>query len=54
MLQLYIKCGGEYVTAGSDAHDIKDLGADFEKVNNMIKGLGLKQVIFKQRKMVEI
>lgn len=54
LLQLYIKCGGEYVTAGSDAHDIKDLGADFEKVNNMIKGLGLKQVIFKQRKMVEI
>lgn len=54
LLQLYIKCGGEYVTVGSDAHDIKDLGADFEKADNLIKELGLKQVIFKQRKMVEL
>ena len=54
LLQLYIECGGKYVTVGSDAHEVKDLGVDFEKADRLIKELGLKKVIFKQRKRIGI
>ena len=30
LLEIYKACGGRYVTIGSDAHEVKDLGAEEE------------------------
>ena len=35
LLEIYKECGGIYVTVGSDAHEIEDIGAD----NNIAKKL---------------
>lgn len=42
ILKLYHELGGEIVTVGSDAHETKHLGYDFEKVPEILKSCGFK------------
>ena len=49
LLQIYKDCGGNYITIGSDAHEIKDLAADNEAAKELSKSLGLQEVIFINR-----
>lgn len=52
LLQLYKDCGGKYVTIGSDAHEIKDLGADNAIAQMLIKELSLQEVVYEGRKRI--
>ncbi len=52
LLEIYKDCGGKYVTLGSDAHEVKDLGADNDVAQKLIKDLGLHQVIYESRKRI--
>lgn len=52
LLQIYEDCGGNYITIGSDAHEVKDLAADNEAAKELSKSLGLQEVIFINRKRV--
>lgn len=54
VLRLYKDKGGEYVTVGSDAHIVEDLGADNSYAKNLIKQTLLSEVIFKQHKLIKI
>ncbi len=40
LLELYKKCGGEYITVGSDAHKAEHVGADVEKVFEKANTMG--------------
>jgi len=51
LLKLYKKRGGKYVTIGSDCHTEKNLGEGIEQAKKLMDEVGLKQVIFKKRKM---
>ncbi len=51
ILQIYKDNGGKYVTIGSDAHDVKDLGADNEAAKLLVQEMGLQEVVFQERKM---
>lgn len=50
LLEIYKECGGLYVTVGSDAHEIKDLGSDRHVAEKMIQKLSLQEVIYEKRK----
>lgn len=43
--------GGKYVTIGSDAHKIGDIGANFAEADKIAQACGLRPVFFKQRKI---
>ncbi|SHH52081.1 histidinol-phosphatase HisJ family protein [Thermosipho atlanticus] len=40
LLKIYKKLGGEFITIGSDAHRIEDVGQNVEKVAQMLKEIG--------------
>lgn len=42
ILKLYKELGGEIITVGSDAHEAKHLGYDFNKVPKILKSCGFK------------
>lgn len=50
ILSIYKDCGGKFVTIGSDAHSVHDLGADNEYAKALIKELDLVEVVFINRK----
>ena len=52
LLEIYADCGGRYVTIGSDAHEVKDVGADYEMAQKLVRELGLQQVVYEQRKQI--
>lgn len=52
LLEIYKDCGGKYVTIGSDAHEVKDLGADNEAAKKLVKESGLQEVLYKGRKRI--
>lgn len=47
----YKELGGKYVTIGSDAHNLSDIGKNFASAFTMVEQLDLQPVYFKQRKM---
>lgn len=53
ILSIYKALGGVYVTIGSDAHSAEELAADFPYARALIDSLGLKEVVFRQRKRME-
>lgn len=53
LLEIYKDCGGMYVTLGSDAHEVDDVGADIEIAHKLMEDLGLEEVIYEQRRMVK-
>lgn len=53
ILDLYYGAGGRYVTFGSDAHKEGALGACFDQAGALAAAAGLKQVYFRQHKMIE-
>lgn len=52
LLEIYKDCGGKYVTIGSDAHEVKDLGADMDAAESLMKDLSLQQVVYENRKRI--
>ena len=48
----YKELGGQYVTMGSDAHTIDQLGYKFDLAVDILNEIGLKPVYFKNRKMI--
>ncbi len=52
LLEIYKECGGMYVTVGSDAHKIEDIGADNDTAKKLIKEYGLQEVIYENRKRI--
>ncbi len=52
LLEIYKDCGGKYITIGSDAHRMQDMGAGYQQARNLALRCGLQEVIFKKRKMV--
>ena len=50
LLEIYKDCGGRYVTIGSDAHEVRDIGADNEIAQKLIRDFGLQEVVYEQRK----
>ncbi len=51
---LYKELGGRYVTTGSDAHYLKNIGFNFNLACDIIERIGLKPVYFKNRKITYI
>jgi histidinol-phosphatase (PHP family) len=47
----YNELGGKYVTIGSDAHRVEDIGKNFDVAKEIIECCQLKPVYFKSRKM---
>ena len=47
----YNQIGGKYVTIGSDAHNIEDIGKNFLLANRICEICNLKPVYFKNRKI---
>lgn len=47
----YKELGGKYITIGSDAHRLTDIGARFDIGWELIEQIGLQPVYFKERKM---
>jgi len=54
LLEIYKECGGKYVTIGSDAHEIKDIGADNDIAKMLIKDNALQEVIYEHRTQIPI
>ncbi len=55
IIKQYHKMGGEIITVGSDAHIPEDVGADFEKVKELLIEAGFRHYnIFRKRKPVDI
>lgn len=55
ILKLYHELGGEIITVGSDAHEPKHLGYEFEKVPEILKACGFKYYTeFENRRPVMI
>jgi histidinol-phosphatase (PHP family) len=54
LLRLYKNNGGTYVTIGSDAHSVEDLGANNNYAKDLIKQTLLSEVIFRQHKAFSI
>ena len=51
LLSFYYELGGRDITLGSDAHNAKDLGANFKEATEMLKAIGFKRyAIFESRK----
>ena len=49
LLEFYKNNGGRYVTIGSDAHLVEDIGADYMVAKELLKEVGLQEVIYRQR-----
>ena len=52
LLEIYKDCGGSYITIGSDSHEAKDLGTNYEEAQSLADKYSLKNVIFKERKLI--
>lgn len=52
LLEVYKDCGGAYVTVGSDAHEVKDIGADIDIAKELIKDFELQEVMYEHRKRI--
>lgn len=52
LLELYKSNGGQYITIGSDAHIVDDLAADYKIAKNLLEKVGLREVIYKNRKRI--
>ena len=50
LLEIYKANGGKYVTIGSDAHLVEDIGADYMTAKELLKKVGLQEVIYRKRK----
>ena len=50
LLALYKDCGGRYVTIGSDAHEVPDVGADGDSARELLCKYGLCEAVYEQRK----
>lgn len=50
LLEIYKANGGKYVTIGSDAHIVEDIGADYVAAKSLLEEVGLQEVIYRQRK----
>jgi histidinol-phosphatase (PHP family) len=50
LLEIYKANGGKYVTIGSDAHIVEDIGADYVIAKSMLDEIGLQEVVYRQRK----
>lgn len=54
LLELYRDCGGRYVTIGSDAHRVQDMGAGCMQARELAQRHGLREVIFRSRQIIEL
>lgn len=54
LLEIYKGNGGKYVTIGSDAHEIQDLGADNHVAKGLIKNFDLQEVVYEKRKRIVV
>lgn len=52
LLEIYRVNGGKYVTIGSDAHIVEDIGADDWSAKQLIEDMDLQEVVYKQRKRI--
>ena len=52
LFELYKECGGKYVTVGSDAHEIEDIGANNDLAKKLIEDYGLQEVIYEHRNRI--
>lgn len=50
----YNSLGGKYITIGSDAHNPKDIGRNFNLIENFLSKTNLKSVYFKKGNLIEI
>lgn len=50
LLEIYKDCGGKYITIGSDAHRVQDMGAGYWQASALALKCSLQEVIFKERK----
>jgi len=53
LLEIYKAIGGKYVTIGSDAHEVQDLGSDISIAQELVKKFELQQVYYKERKRID-
>lgn len=54
-VQLFAKNGGEFITLGSDAHYVEDIGYDFSRMIKMLHDCGFKYyVYYENRKPVKV
>ena len=44
LLEIYKANGGKYVTIGSDAHVVEDVGADYVMAKSLLEEVGLQEV----------
>ena len=49
LLEIYRSNGGKYATIGSDAHAAEDVGADYATAKELLKEVGLQEVIYRRR-----
>lgn len=54
LLEIYKANGGQYITIGSDAHVVEDLGADYKEAKTLVEKVGLREVIYENRKRILI
>ncbi|MCK5128279.1 MAG: histidinol-phosphatase HisJ family protein [Clostridiales bacterium] len=52
LLDIYKQAGGRYVTFGSDAHSVQELGAGYQHARSLISG-NLQNVIYVQRRPIK-
>ena len=52
LLEIYQANGGKYVTIGSDAHVVADIGADYMVTKRLIEDIGLQEVVYRKRKRI--
>lgn len=52
LLEIYKDCGGAYITVGSDAHEVEDIGADHDIAKELIKDFALQEVIYENRNRI--
>ena len=51
IIKRFHELGGKMITLGADAHEPKDVAADFEKLPDLLEACGFKEyVVFKNRK----
>lgn len=46
LLEIYKANGGKYVTIGSDAHVVEDVGADYVRAKSLLEEVGLQEVVY--------
>lgn len=54
LLEIYKANGGEYVTIGSDAHTMEDLGADYDRAKALATEVGLQEVVYRKRERIVV